>query len=89
MILGDPSACSDMQLKSNRRCELNVFKTLRFHLFIRIQENGVFEKRFTRKSFLEDNFDSGDRKCHLRVDANPKGKRIRFQKYPDTCGPGP
>ena len=36
------------------------------------------------KSFVSD-----DRKRKLRVDANPKRiKKMRFQKYPDTCGRG-
>ena len=47
---------------------------------------------FSKRSTLESVFEKlrfCDRKRRLRVDANPKRiKKMRFQKYPDTCERG-
>ena len=90
MPLRDPQRSVRMLWYVANRCfDVSVFEKLRFHPSTRQHEHGVFQKIHSDSGECFEKLPFGDRKRRLRVDANPKRiKKMRLQKYPDTCGRG-
>ena len=66
-------------------CDVSIFEKLRLRPSTR-QHETAFRKDPLWRAFSK-SFVFGDRKRRLRVDTNSKRmKKMRFQKYPDTCG---
>ena len=73
-------------LTSKRGCDAIVFQNLRFHLSTRIRESSVLKNFHFGRRFQEVAFSVTEKAGYVWMEGENGWKKLRFQKYPDTCG---